>query len=134
MINDSDAIRRRFTEFMSEFHSLTVAGSIHGERLYKMAAIDLHAFDKAIWLSSIRTVERDRGHGSIALDWLCSLADKHSVPITGEAKPYDTAVINDVKRNALDNAQLTAWYERRGFKVSALYMRRDPQRQNATDK
>lgn len=118
---------------MREFHSLTDASSVHGERLYKMAAIDLRALDKAIWLSSIRTVERDRGHGSIALDWLCSLADKHSVPITGEAKPYDTAIINDVKMNGLDKAQLTAWYERRGFKVNALYMSRDPQPQSATD-
>jgi hypothetical protein len=99
---------------------------VHSERIYRQTvAIDLHAFDEAIRLSSIGTFERGRGYASVALDWLCSLADQHRVPIIVEAKPYNTALIDNAPLTALDATQLAAWYERRGFKVTALFMRRE---------
>ena len=137
MTEDSDAIYRRCKAFMRDFHSLTDANPpIHGERIYSkakaIAAIELRVFDRAIVLSSIRTFERRKGYGSMALDWLCTLADKHGVAITGTAQPYDSRIINDgksggePKKSILEDAQLKAWYVRHGFKVSALIMRREP--------
>jgi len=126
MTEDRDTFRRCI-EFTRDFQSLTDASAVHGERIYSQtAAIDLHAFGGAIWLRGIRTFERGRGHASVALDWLCSLADKHGVVIRGEAKPYNTALIDDVQLTALDAAQLTTWYERRGFEVNVVCMRREP--------
>lgn len=127
MTEDTDVILRRCAEFSREFQSSTDAGSVPGERIYgQTVAIDLHAFGGAIWLSSIRTFERGRDHASVALNWLCGLADRHRVAIIGEAKPYNTALIDDVQLAGLDATQLAAWYERHGFKVNALYMRREP--------
>lgn len=132
MAEDSDAIYRRCAAFMREFHSLTEPNPlIHRERIYKLtAAIELGCSNKAIHLSSIRTFERGKGHGSKALDWLCTLADKYGLAITGSATQYDTRIINDgishSNESMLDFTQLKSWYVRRGFTVRALEMRREP--------
>ena len=139
MTEDSDAIYRRLAGFMREFDSLTEAipRSIIGERIYRsIAALDLHAFNKEIVLSSIRTFESGKGNGSLTLDWLCALADKHGVAITGTVKSYDTKIVNDGipqdEKTSLTASQLKAWYVRRGFTVGALEMRREPKNRSGS--
>jgi hypothetical protein len=64
-----------------------------------------------LWL--IRSLERGKGDGSAALAWLCDLADRHGVMLTGTIQP------NGMMRPRLTVKQLKAWYRRNGFVVTA---------------
>jgi GNAT superfamily N-acetyltransferase len=68
-----------------------------------------------IHLYFIGTLERGKGHGTRALNWLCELADRHAVTLTGQADASvkDVPFVRQTQR--LDNKQLRAWYERHGF-------------------
>jgi hypothetical protein len=72
-----------------------------------------------IYLAFIGTYERGNGHGSAALTWLCELADRHSVHITGHADSK-TRTLRDMlekkRTRGLSKKQLRAWYERHGFR------------------
>jgi hypothetical protein len=97
MAEDPDAAYRCCAAFIHEIRSLTKSNPLNrGERIYKdTAAIEFRGSERATHLSSIRTFERGKGNGSPALDWLCTLADKYGVALTGTANPYDTTIIND---------------------------------------
>jgi hypothetical protein len=75
-------------------------------------------------LDGIRSLVRGQGYGSHALDWLCMLADRHHVTITGVIEPFG------IMRPRMTTARLTAWYRRRGFVVTGdRHVYRYPQRQ-----
>lgn len=120
----------RFEAFLQEFCSLTDASPDNGERIYKkIAGIELEQsnIDKSIRISSIRTFDRGKGHGSVALDWLCVLADKHKVALIGEPIPYNTRIRdNRLHKSFLNREQLMQWYKRHGFEVSLLQITREP--------
>ena len=64
-----------------------------------------------IRLSLIESAQPGRGFASVALNWLTGLAGEHQVPVTGG--------IIQVGEAGLSVKELAAWYERRGFRVSA---------------
>ena len=78
------------------------------------------------FLELIRAETKGKGHGSKALRKLCELADKHKISISGQCAPCS------LDGAGLDWNQLTAWYERHGFKFdsSGIDMCRKPPRAN----
>lgn len=74
---------------------------------------DIDDPNHSVHLSDINTSARSGGFGSKALTWLCALADKHNVTITGLAKAYTRAR----DKSALSQKDLIAWYARHGFSV-----------------
>ncbi len=94
--------------FMKDFFAGTYSNPFNPRErvLGEDAIIELRPFDDKIHLSFIRSVERGAGGGSKALDWLCSLADKHGVAMDLDAKPVG---------KGLNKSQLIKWYVSRGF-------------------
>jgi hypothetical protein len=91
--------------------------------LFDVAALALLRRDEVITISMIRALrERRKGEGSLALDWLCDLADKHDVILSGYIKPAGTT------RPRLTVQQLTKWYQSRGFQVAGRIMCRTPKK------
>lgn len=79
----------------------------HGDRVH----IDL-AFkdDGSISIREIVADKPAKGHGGKTLDWLCTLADRHQVPLVVSVIPFGK------KRHPLNSEfALRAWYGRRGF-------------------
>jgi hypothetical protein len=74
--------------------------------------------DGHIWLENIHSWQEGHGYGSMALDWFCSLADKHQVEIRGSIYPPGGGRMN------VD--ELTAWYQRHGFTVNGREISREP--------
>lgn len=82
---------------------------------------------EAIWSE----VERGKGHASRALNLLCEIADQHQLQLTlvPHWLAYDLANVEDIEEEdrlhalneqKLGNAQLKAWYERRGFACTGV--------------
>lgn len=73
--------------------------------------IEIYPFDSRIHLASIESsVERGKGHASRALEWLLDLAAKHGIAIG--------ATVQGLCEGGLTPAELSAWFARRGFKVT----------------
>lgn len=101
--------------FMREFLDATQSNPFAAhERVWEMrAAFELSIFDNRIHLGCVRSLmQRGKGNGTAALDWLCALADRHGVEIEGEIEPVGQI------RPRLNAHQLRAWYKRHGFTVS----------------
>jgi GNAT superfamily N-acetyltransferase len=82
------------------------------ERIWEgKTAFDCRTFGGNVRLS-LRSLQRGQGYGSRALDWLCALADKHGVMLTGDAVPFGNT------KPMLNKRQLKEWYARHGFIVS----------------
>ena len=78
-----------------------------------------------IHISSIMSLEKNKGHSSEFMKWLTALADKHQVTMDLDVHPIKNAGNKDGKD--LNKTQLRAWYVRNGFKkVSGDYMEREP--------
>lgn len=74
--------------------------------------------DGAIWFEKIHSWQEGCGYGSLALDWFCSLADKHQVEIRGS--------IYSFQGGRLSMEELAAWYRRHGFTVDGRQIFRPP--------
>jgi hypothetical protein len=98
--------------FMADFAAGTEQNPLAGfERIWNASAgFEVSIFNGAIRLAAIRSLERSKGHGSRALDWLCELADRHGVAISAKVSPFGDGP-------KLDTKQLRAWYRRRGFNI-----------------
>ncbi len=82
------------------------------ERLWnRKAGFILHNFGKSI-VFEMRSLERGKGYGSQALNWLCELAAKYDVTLSGHAAPFGTS------KPMLNKHQLKQWYKRHGFLVT----------------
>lgn len=108
--------------FMDDFRAgtgqnpLGMRDRVWGENV----VIEVRPFDGKIHISDIMSLERGAGNASKALDWLCSLADKHGVKMSLTPDSYGDG-------QGLDNDQLAAWYAKRGFKfVRGQLMVREP--------
>lgn len=99
--------------FMQEFRRKTWPNPFNnGERvLFNSVALRLCPSSEHIILLGIRSLIRGQGHASKALDWVCGLADKHNLEVTGYIEPYGLA------NPRLNIPQLKAWYKRHGFIV-----------------
>lgn len=62
-----------------------------------------------VYLSRIESRYPGEGHGSLALNWLTTLADDYEVAIVLTPEPVG-------ERKNMSEDDLTAWYERHGFK------------------
>jgi 2'-5' RNA ligase/8-oxo-dGTP pyrophosphatase MutT (NUDIX family) len=110
-------------EFMNDFRSGTGPNPLgHRDRVWnEQVVIEVRPFDGKIHISDITSLFRGKGNASRALDWLCSLADKHGVKMSLTPDAFGDG-------QGLDDEQLTSWYSRRGFKtVRGTLMVRDPQ-------
>lgn len=73
----------------------------------------------SVWLFSLRSLERGKGYGSLVLDWLCRVADKHSATLSLIPAPFGEG-------QKLSYEDLCRWYERHGFEWTTTSMVRKP--------
>jgi hypothetical protein len=76
-----------------------------------------------ITLCRIEAMHAGAGYGSAALRWLCKVADKHGVKLSGIAEPFGSRF--------LELEKLMAWYVVFGFEVTVkdfYYIDREPRR------
>jgi hypothetical protein len=110
--------------FMAEFNSQTWPNPFNNrERVFiRYAAFALAiSFDDVIRIECIRSLgDRGQGNGSRALDWLCGIADRHGVKLTGTVQPVGNV------RPRLNIRQLLKWYRRHGFMVEGRTIHRLP--------
>lgn len=108
--------------FIAEFLEMTWQNPFNnGERvLFHAVAFELIVNNGVIGIRIIRSLERGKGYGSIGLDWLCDLADKHEVVMSGILQPAGTT------RPRLTVRQLVKWYTSRGFVVEGRLICRKP--------
>lgn len=109
--------------FMDEFVRTTYPNPFNNRErvLFKAAAVSLRqGCGSRIWINCIRSLQRRAGYGSLALNWLCDLADKHGVTLAGVIEPTGTM------RPRLGIAQLRSWYSNHGFTVEGLQISRLP--------
>lgn len=66
--------------------------------------------DNGIHVHAITALDKGRGQGRQALQYLTNLADKHGVDLHGIAKSFG-------RDRGLNTAKLKAWYKRNGFQV-----------------
>jgi hypothetical protein len=94
---------------------------VNNERVFfQVAAFALQVMDDdEICIARIRSLEKGRGYGSMALDWLTALADKHGVRLGGTIEPCG-------KEPRLNVAQLQHWYKKHGFLVRGREISREP--------
>lgn len=90
-------------------------------RSFGLCIVEVEDFAGAVWLKSIYSIERGRGHATRAVNALCHLADRHQVAIILYPKPFGNA-------GGMSARQLNLWYARFGFKLMRnSSMRRTPQ-------
>ena len=65
-----------------------------------------------VYLSSIEACHPGEGHGSLALDWLTTLADDYEVAILLEPNPFKKG------KGLMDEDELIDWYQRHGFQTA----------------
>ena len=98
--------------FMDEFRAGTTRYSgphIWNERVSIIIA------PHRTWVTLCRIQALDAGHGdgSAAMKWLCALADKHRVRMSGVAEPFGSRF--------LELPALIVWYNKFGFTVTNDY-------------
>jgi hypothetical protein len=98
-----------------------------------VATLEFEARGGRLRLRTLRSLEPGQGVGSLVLDRIAKVADKHGVTLEGTASPYGP------EATRLNKDQLLEWYGRRGFQPEpghdpALgYIIREPQtRQRAS--
>jgi GNAT superfamily N-acetyltransferase len=75
------------------------------------ATLELSKYgDNGVHVHSIMALEKGRGQGRQALQYLTNLADKHGVDLHGSAKAFG-------RSSGLNTTKLKAWYRRNGFQV-----------------
>jgi hypothetical protein len=62
-----------------------------------------------VYLSSIEACHPGEGHGSLALDWLTTLAEDYEVAILLEPEPFKRG------KGLMGEDELIDWYQRHGF-------------------
>lgn len=97
--------------FMSRLNDITYKNPFNPiEMIFQnIAAIEAREFDGVIRITSIRSFERSKKHGSMALKALTTLADELNVTLSLFPKAFDTG------SKGLSTIQLKKWYVRNGF-------------------
>jgi hypothetical protein len=99
--------------FMSCLNDITYRNPLNPSEMVfqNIAAIEAREFDGVIRISSIRSFERNKKHGAMALKALTTLADELNVTLALFPKAFDTG------DKGLSTSQLKKWYARNGFKA-----------------
>lgn len=110
----SARLMMRTSHFREEFESVTKPhGSIRGRLFSSFCRIALSEVSTTVyricWIS-VHAKNRRKGHASMAMEWLCELADAWEVTLL-------LSPLGDPADNAMSTSQLRKWYERCGFKV-----------------
>ena len=95
--------------FMQDLDRLTDAHPVLDMRVWRdrvWLETRIQAPD-CIKLDGIYAMEKRKGHGGGALNWLCCLADRHGVTVELDAAPFTKTDMNKV--------QLRRWYRLFGF-------------------
>jgi hypothetical protein len=108
-------------KFMDEYRAGTQPTG--DGRLLRAGRVKITLAPHRTWvtLCRIEALDAGNGDGSRALDWLCQLADKYGVKISGCADPFGSCF--------LDLEKLLDWYARHGFKITVkdfYYIDREP--------
>ena len=106
--------------FMEEYRAGTESIT-HSRFWSKCVNISIAPHRTWVTLCRIEALNAGCGDGSRALNWLCQLADKHRVRISGIADPFGSRFLE------LD--KLLDWYVRHGFEVlvtDSYYIDREP--------
>lgn len=119
------------TAFMEDFVSSTQAHPAYSTgRIYKGVAIDLSIFNLRIHIGDIQNPNPKNGAGTVAMKFLCDLADKHQVRMDLTAEAY----LGD-GGDTLSTKGLVGWYKKFGFHIDptkeatsddGVFMIRDP--------
>lgn len=115
---DNSKAQAALNEFTSDPSMFHIPNSHFYTKFYDNdkhgVGFELSAWEGAIHLGLIRTVDESRGLGlaSKALKELTDVADRHGVSITGIVKPT-TDILG--RREGLNKSQLMSWYKRYGF-------------------
>jgi GNAT superfamily N-acetyltransferase len=64
-----------------------------------------------IYLSGVQAIEKEKGHGTAVMRYLCALADKHGVELELRAERFRGA------EGGMDTEDLVGWYQRFGFRI-----------------
>jgi hypothetical protein len=107
---------------LTEFLAATDRNPLnHHERVYGCTAIALQRVsDSKVQINMIRALLKREGHGTVALRWLCDLADKHGVTLVGWICPRG-------RQPRMSKPQLRRWYTAHGFVVRKdWWMEREP--------
>lgn len=120
-------MRHNVDQFVDEFLATTWQNPfVDNDRVFfdrvffQVAAVSLKIVDEdEIVICRICSLERGKGYGSLALDWLVHLADKHGVKLKGTIEPCG-------KEPRLTVRQLQAWYKRHGFSIRGREISREP--------
>lgn len=101
------------TSFFEEFDALTKANPFNNrENVWEDRVVfECSPWNGCVRLANIRTVTPGKGDGTLGLLWLCALADKHDVFVTGTIKP--------TQPKRLSKTALKKWYARHDFAVSS---------------
>ena len=99
--------------FMSRLNDITYKNPFNPSEMVfqNIAAIEAREFDGVIRITSIRSFERSKKHGSMALKALTTLADELNVTLSLFPNAFDTG------SKGLSTIQLKKWYARNGFKA-----------------
>ena len=111
LLQPKHAHRPELLAYMEDFRAGTDSNPLGArDRVWGgTVLIEVAPFDKRIHVSDIMSMDRGKGYASKALQWLCSLADKHGVAMSLTPDAFGDG-------QGLDGEQLTAWYSRYGFK------------------
>jgi len=84
---------------------------LRGRQFMQCVALSINCINSATYrLTYIETLSHLRGYGyaSLALNWLCGLADKHEIQLELVPVPLD--------EDTPDLVRLTRWYQSFGFR------------------
>jgi hypothetical protein len=111
-------IKAEIDSFMKEFMKETEQHPFDRNlRLWNdLIGLTVYPSDNRIHIGAIMNFdEKNQGKSSLALKWLCDLADKYSVFMELAPVPIKNAGSKTGKN--LTKAQLTSWYKRNGFTI-----------------
>jgi hypothetical protein len=119
----TDAFFAELAETTGKLGSIT--HSFADEQKKIIGYVQLHRIPDAVILHRIWTLVPRQGHGSIMLNHLCNLADRHAVQLQLKVIPLGT------RPYPLSAEQLRAWYCRHGFKGGKTLIREPSQQRQA---
>jgi len=72
--------------------------------------IEVSNWDKRLWISSLKSIEKKEGNATKVMTTICKIADKHNVTIALDPVLYGK------DKNKLNYKQLVNFYKKFGFK------------------
>jgi len=71
--------------------------------------IEVSNWDKRLWINTLQSLEKGKGHATEVMKMLCKIADKYNVTMALDPLPYSK------DPNRLNQQQLVQFYKKFGF-------------------